>query len=74
MQAHWEQYNKTEDLKVRRDLITRIQKLAYERTMWIPLMESSSPAAFGPRVKGNPYKIQPLIWFTCPFEDIELVN
>ena len=23
---------------------------------------------------GNPYKIQPLIWFTAPFEDMELVN
>lgn len=74
IQALWEQYNKTEDLKIRRDLITRIQKMAYERTMWIPLTESSSPAAFGPKVKGTPYKIQPLIWFTCPFEDIELVN
>jgi hypothetical protein len=25
-------------------------------------------------VKGNPYKIQPMIWFTAPFEDMELVS
>jgi len=23
-------------------------------------------------VKGNPYRVQPLIWFTAPFEDMEL--
>jgi hypothetical protein len=23
-------------------------------------------------VKGNPYRVQPLIWFTAPFEDLEL--
>jgi hypothetical protein len=25
-------------------------------------------------VKGNPYRIQPLVWFTAPFEDMELNN
>jgi hypothetical protein len=52
----------------------RIQKLIYERTIFIPLTDTNSPAGLGPRVKGNPYKIQPLIWFTAPFEDMELVN
>ena len=52
----------------------RIQKIIHEKTMFIPLTDTNSPAAFGPRVKGNPYKIQPLIWFTAPFEDMELVN
>jgi len=42
--------------------------------MFILLTSTNSPAAFGPRVKGNPYKIQPLIWFTAPFEDMELVS
>ncbi len=70
----WKQYNKTTDPKIRKDLIGRIQKLIYEKTMFITLTSTNSPAAFGPRVKGNPYRIQPLIWFTAPFEDMELVQ
>ena len=54
--------------------VGRIQNLIQERTMFIPLTDTNSPAALGPRVKGNPYKIQPLIWFTAPFEDMELTN
>jgi len=55
-------------------LIERIQKLIHEKSMFILLTSTNSPAAFGPKVKGNPYKIQPLIWFTAPFEDMELVS
>jgi peptide/nickel transport system substrate-binding protein len=72
VQALWERYNKAVDPKVRKDLITQIQKLIYEKVLWIPLTNVNSPAAFGSRVKGNPYKIQPTVWFTAPFEDIEL--
>jgi len=68
----WDQYQKEARLNVRKDLIAQIQKLVHEKTMWIPLTENNSPAAFGPRVKGNPYKVQPLVWFTAPFEDLEL--
>ncbi len=55
-------------------MIERIQRLIHERMIYIPLTSTNSPAAIGPRVKGNPYKVQPLIWFTAPLEDIELVN
>jgi hypothetical protein len=55
-------------------LIANVQKLINERGMFIYLTSTNSPAAFGPRVKGNPYKIQPLVWFTAPFEDMELIN
>lgn len=72
IQALWDQYKKEIDQKARKDLIGRIQKLIHERTMFIPLTSNNSPAALGPRVKGNPYKIQPLLWFTVPFEDIEI--
>ena len=74
IQATWDQYQREVNPKVRKDLIERIQTMIYERTMFIPLTNTNSPAAFGQRVKGNPYKIQPLIWFTAPFEDIELNN
>jgi peptide/nickel transport system substrate-binding protein len=72
IQQLWDQYKKTVDLKVRKDLIGRVQRLIHEKTMFIPLTNTNSPAAFGPKVKGNPYKIQPLIWFTAPFEDVEI--
>lgn len=72
IQEVWDQYRKAIDAKERKDLILRVQKMIHERAMFIPLVSTNSPAAFGPRVKGNPYKIQPLIWFTAPFEDMEL--
>lgn len=72
IQALWEQYRKEVSFKARKDLLYRIQMLIHERTMFILLTTNNSPAAFGPKVKGNPYKGQPLIWFTAPLEDIEL--
>jgi peptide/nickel transport system substrate-binding protein len=72
IQEVWNQYNKAVNPKTRKELIGRIQKMIYERTMFIPLTSTNSPAAVGPRVKDNPWKIDPLIWFTAPFEDIEL--
>jgi peptide/nickel transport system substrate-binding protein len=72
IQALWEKYNKAVDPKLRKDLITKVQQLVYDKVMWISLTNTNSPAAIGPRVKGNPYKIQPMIWFTAPLEDIEL--
>jgi peptide/nickel transport system substrate-binding protein len=70
--ALWEQYRKEVSTKARKELIGRVQTLIHEKTMFIPLTSNNSPAAFGPKVKGNPYRVQPLIWFTAPFEDLEL--
>ncbi len=70
----WERYRREVDLSARKELITTIQKLMHERTTYIPLTSTNSPAAFGPKVKGNPYRIQPHIWFTAPLEDIEIEN
>ncbi len=72
IQDVWNQYLKTIDPKERRDLIARVQNMIHERTMYILLVDTKTPSAFGPKVRGNPFKIQPLIWFTAPFEDIEL--
>ena len=74
IQSLWDQYNKAFDKNKRKDLIGQIQKLIYEKAVYLPLTTTNSPAAFGPRPKGNPYKIQPLLWFTCPFEDMELTK
>ena len=70
----WVELKRTVDFTKRHELLIQIQQMIYDRTMFIPLVNTNSPAAFGPRVKGNPYKIQPLIWFTAPIEDIELVD
>jgi len=74
IQALWEQFLNEYKPDVRKNLIERIQRLMHEKTMMIHLTEINSPAAVGPRVKGNPYRIQPLIWFTAPLEDIELLK
>jgi peptide/nickel transport system substrate-binding protein len=74
IQSLWDQYQKETAPQTRKALIAKIQNLIREKVMFIPIRGGVSPAAFGPRVKGNPYKIQPLIWWTCPFEDIEITN
>ena len=74
IQALWDQYNQAFDPKVRKDLISRMQRLIYDRTMVVPLMRASVPSAVGPRVKGDPFKFRkgfPL-WFPAPMEDFEL--
>jgi peptide/nickel transport system substrate-binding protein len=70
----WVQYNKEYNPQKRKDLIEQIKKLMYDRTMIIPTMHGNSPTGLGARIKGNPYKIEKPypIWFTAPFEDIEL--
>jgi peptide/nickel transport system substrate-binding protein len=74
IQELWEKYNKAFDPRIRKDLIGQIQKLMHERTMVIHFTSFNSPAAFGPKVKGNPYRVQKPypMWFILPFEDIEL--
>jgi peptide/nickel transport system substrate-binding protein len=74
IQALWDQYNQAVAIDQRKNLIAQVQKMIHDRAMVLPLTTTNSPAAFGPRPKGNPYKIQPLNWFTSPFEDMELNN
>jgi peptide/nickel transport system substrate-binding protein len=74
VQEVWTKYQKETSPKVRKELVQNIQKMIHDRTMFIPLTSTNSPAAYGPRVKGNPYRVQPLIWFPAPFEDMELVK
>lgn len=74
IQALWDQYNQALDPKVRKELIANIQRLVYDRTMFIHLIRASVPSAIGPRAKGDPFKLRtvfPLV-FPCPWEDLEL--
>jgi ABC-type transport system substrate-binding protein len=72
IQQVWEQFKKMVDPKVRKDLIGRIQTMIHDKMMFIPVTGSSTPTAFNGKVKGNPFGIQPLVFYTAPFEDIEL--
>ena len=72
IQTTWDRYRREINPKTRQDMIMQVQKMVHEKRMFLPLTSTNSPAAFGPKVKGNPYKVQPLAWFTTPFEDIEL--
>ncbi len=72
IQALWDQYKRTVAPEVRKDLIARIQGLIHEKTMYIPLTSTTTANAYSLRVKGNPARIFPIIWFTTPFEDIEV--
>jgi peptide/nickel transport system substrate-binding protein len=72
IQAVWNKYLESVDPKERKDLITRVQNMYHDRTMFVHLIGASSPAAVGPRVKGDPWKIKPIIWWVCPMEDLEL--
>jgi peptide/nickel transport system substrate-binding protein len=74
VQALWDQYTKAVDPKMRKDLITRLQGLIYDKTMFIPLTNVNSPSAFSTKVKGFPYRVQPLMSIIIPLEDIELTR
>jgi peptide/nickel transport system substrate-binding protein len=74
IQTLWDRFQSSHSPKMRKDLIAQVQKLIYEKRMYIPLTSTTTPAALSPKVKGNPIKIQPLIWFIAPLEDVEIVN
>ncbi len=72
--ALWGEYTKSLDPSVRKDRLMRIQKLLYDKRVSIFVTWISSPAAVGPRVAGNPWKIsEPFpFWVATPMEDLEL--
>ena len=73
IQVLWDKYQGSNDPKERKDLITRVQNMCHDRTVFIPLVGLSSPAALGPRPKGNLWKIRPpLMWWVSPMEELEL--
>ena len=61
IQALWSEYNKAVEMDKRKNIIGQIQKMIYARAMVLPLTTTNSPAVFGPRPKGDPFKIQPPI-------------
>ena len=41
----------------RKDIIIKIQQIIYDKHMFIPVCQSTSPTGVGPRVKGDPNPI-----------------
>jgi peptide/nickel transport system substrate-binding protein len=74
IQALWDQYGQAVEAHKRKDLIVRIQELIREKAMWIPLTSVNHPCGVGPRVKGNPYKLEPYLYLPVPYENMELVK
>jgi peptide/nickel transport system substrate-binding protein len=74
IEALWNQYQKETAPNTRKELIQRIERLISEKTMFLPLFFVASPAAYRVKVRGTPYKIQPLLFFVAPLEDLELEN
>jgi len=72
IQALWDKHEKSVNPKERTEIIKKMQQLNSDMKMYIPIMTTTSPAAFGPKWKGNPYGIQPLMWYVCPMEDIQI--
>ena len=72
--ALWDQHEKSLNPAERMNLIMRIQKLLYDKRVFTYTQQLNSPAAIGPRVKGNPWLVQnPYpVWIFCPHEDLEL--
>jgi len=69
-----DKFNKSLDRTERTKLIKDVQKLLYEKRAFIYLTRGGQPAAVGPRVKGNPWKVrEPFpMFFPCPMELYEL--
>jgi peptide/nickel transport system substrate-binding protein len=72
MEVLWDKYTHSTDLKVRKELILKIQQIINEKTMFIYTVGTTTPSALGPRLKGNPFKLQPLLYWAGPMEDFEL--
>ena len=76
IEALWDKYNKTIEIKDRKDLMMQIQKLIHEKRMYLPTCDTYGARIIGPRVKGNITQIQGKglypVWFPSPMEDIEL--
>jgi len=72
IQALWDKHQASTSEKERKDLITRVQKMYHDRTMFIIICGGTSAAAIGPRPKGNLWKIPYAAWWVCPMEDLEL--
>jgi peptide/nickel transport system substrate-binding protein len=60
------------DRKKREVLLHKIQRLMHERVMHAPLFEPATLHGVGPRVEEAGVGLNPLLYFTAPWEDMRL--
>ena len=60
------------DRKKREAILHRIQKLMHERVMHAPIFEPATLHGIGPRVEEAGVGLNPVLYFTSPWEDMRL--
>ena len=60
------------DRKRREALLHQIQRLMHERVMHAPIFEPATLHGVGPRVEEPGVGLNPLLYFTAPYEDMRL--
>lgn len=60
------------DRKKREALLHQIQRLMHERVMYGPIFEPATLHGVGPRVEEPGIGLNPLLYFTAPYEDMRL--
>jgi ABC-type transport system substrate-binding protein len=60
------------DRKKREGLLHQIQRLMHERVMYGPIFEPATLHGIGPRVEEAGVGLNPMLYFTAPWEDMRL--
>ncbi len=66
-----EQVNET-NTRVRQQILTKIQQMAHERVMFIPVMETAFLNGVGPRAEVHGLNVIPGFAYSAPYEDLKL--
>ena len=66
-----EQVNET-NIRVRQQILTKIQQMAHERVMFIPVMETAFLNGVGPRVEVHGLNVIPGFAYSAPYEDLKV--
>ena len=60
------------DRRKREAILHQIQRLAHERVMYAPIFEPATLHGVGPRVEEAGVGLNPMLYFTSPWEDMRL--
>src|SRR5438552_5208738 len=66
------QQSQERDRKKREGMLHQIQRLMHERVMFGPIFEPATLHGVGPRVEEPGVGLNPLLYFTAPYEDMRL--
>jgi ABC-type transport system substrate-binding protein len=66
-----EQVNET-NTRVRQQILTKIQQMAHERLMFIPVMETAFLNGVGPRAEVHGLNVIPGFAYSAPYEDLKV--